>query len=70
MEDEKAKFLKIFGNIPENLREDIIAVIEEKPYTWNVSYIEIKNDTELGKKILKVLKELEIIWMKNKRKSS
>ena len=61
MEDEKAKFLKIFGNIPENLREDIIAVIEEKPYTWNVAYIEIRNDTELGKKILKALKELEII---------
>ncbi len=58
MEDEKAKFLKIFGNIPENLRGDIIAVIDEKPYTWNVAYIEIRNDTELGKKILK---ELEII---------
>ena len=61
MEDEKAKFLKIFGNIPENIREEIIAVINEKPYTWNVAYIEIRNNTELGKKILKVLKELEII---------
>ena len=61
MEDEKAKFLKIFGNIPENLREDIIAVIEEKPYTWNVAYSEIRNDSELGKKILKALRELEVI---------
>ena len=61
MEDEKSKFLKIFGNIPENLRGDIMAVIDDKPYTWNASYIEIKNDTELGKKILKALKELEII---------
>ena len=61
MEDEKAKFLKIFGNIPENIREEIIAVIEEKPYTWNVAYIEIRNNTELGPKLLKVLKELEII---------
>ncbi|MFH1710706.1 MAG: hypothetical protein ABH840_00170 [Nanoarchaeota archaeon] len=61
MEDEKAKFLKIFGNIPENLRRDIIAVIDEKPYTWNVAYIEIKNNTELGNEILKSLKELEII---------
>ena len=70
MENEKAKFLKIFGNIPESLRRDIIAVIEGKPYTWNVAYIEIKNDTQLGRKILKSLKELEIIWMKNKRKSN
>ena len=61
MGDEKAKFSKIFGNISENLRENIIAVIDDKPYTWNVAYIEIKNDTELGKKILKALKELEII---------
>ena len=61
MEDEKAKFFKIFGNIPENLRKDIIAVIDEKPYTWNVAYIEIKNNTELGKEILKALKDLEII---------
>jgi len=70
MEEEKSKFLKIFANIPESLREDIIAVIEEKPYTWNAAYIEIKNNTQLGKKILKSLKELEIIWMKNKRKSN
>jgi len=61
MEDEKAKFLKIFQDIPENLRKDIITVIEEKPYSWNVAYIEIKNDTELGKKILKAIKELGII---------
>jgi len=61
MENEKAKFLKIFGNIPESLRRDIIVVIEGKPYTWNVAYIEIKNDTQLGRKILKSLKELEII---------
>jgi len=61
MEDEKAKFLKIFQNIPENIRKDIITVIDEKPYSWNVAYIEIRNNTELGKKILKTLKELEII---------
>jgi len=61
MEDKKAKFFKIFQDIPETLRKNIIAVIDEKPYTWNVAYIEIRNDTELGKKILKALKELEVI---------
>lgn len=58
MEDKKAKFLKAFSNIPEDLREDVIAVIDKKPYTWNVAYIEIKNNTEIGKKILKFLEEL------------
>jgi len=61
MEEEKAQFLKNFANIPENLREDIIILIEEKPYTWNSAFIEIKNDTVLGEKILKTLKDLEII---------
>lgn len=51
MEDKKAKFLKIFANVPENLRKDIIAVISKKPHTWNTAFIEIKNNTELGKKI-------------------
>jgi len=61
MVDKRAKFLKIFPNISEELRKDIIIVVDDKPYTWNTAYLAIKNDTELGKKILKALKELEII---------
>jgi hypothetical protein len=61
MEDKRAKFLKIFSNIPETLRESIVAVVDNKPYTWNVAYIEIKNKTELGKKILKIMEELELV---------
>jgi len=61
MEDKKAKFLKIYANIPENLRNDIIAVVNDKTYTWNAAYFEIKNNTELGKKILKELNLTKII---------
>lgn len=61
MEDKRFKFLKIFSNIPETLRETIIAVVDNKPYTWNVAYIEIKNKTELGKKILKIMEELDLV---------
>jgi hypothetical protein len=62
MVDKKAKFMRIFANIPEKVRgEDIIAVIEDRPYTWNTAMIEIKNDSELGKKILKMIEKLEII---------
>lgn len=45
----------IFANVPEDLRKDIIAVIDGKPYTWNTAFIEIKDNTELGAKILKAL---------------
>ena len=58
MEDKRAKFMKIYANIPENLRADILVVIEKKPYTWNSAYFEIKNNTELGKKILKALESI------------
>lgn len=61
MEEKRAKFLKIFTNIPEKLREEIIVIIDEKPYSWATAYIEIKNNTELGKKLLKALIDLELI---------
>ncbi len=55
MEDKKAKFLRVYANLPDNLREDIIVVVEKKTYTWNSAYFEIKNNTELGRKLLKEL---------------
>ena len=73
MEIERIKFMKIFANLPEKIRrEDIIVVIDKKPYTWNAACLEVENNTELGKKILKKLKELNIIWekkIKKKRKN-
>jgi len=54
-EDKRAKFLRIFSNIPEELKSDILVVLDDKPYTWNVAFMEIKDNTDLGKKILKAL---------------
>ena len=54
--------MKIFNDLPEKVRrEDIVVVIDEKPYTWNVAFIEIKNRTDLGKEMLKKMKSLEIL---------
>ena len=62
MEEERIRFMKIFNDLPEKVRsEDIVVVIDEKPYTWNVAFIEVKNRTDLGKEILKKLKSLEIL---------
>jgi len=62
LEDLKVKFEKIFANLPERVRdEDIIVVLDKKPYTWNSVFFEIKNDTLLGKKMLKKLGELKLI---------
>lgn len=58
----KERFLKIYANLPINLRDEIILVLPEKgPITWNIAYLEIKEDTKLGEEILKKLEELGII---------
>lgn len=58
----KERFLKIYANLPINLREEIILVLPDKgSITWNIAYLEVKHDTELGEEILKKLDELGII---------
>lgn len=58
----KERFFKIYANLPINLREEIVLVLPQKgPITWNVAYLEINSDTELGKEILQKLIDLKII---------
>jgi len=61
MEDKIEKFLRVYPNIPANLREDIVVVIDNKTYTWDTAYLEIKENTSLGKKVLKALEGLGIL---------
>lgn len=55
------RFMKVYSNLPINLRKEIIVVIDDKPITWDVAYVEIKNNTKLSERILKKLIELDII---------
>lgn len=58
----KEKFLKIYANLPVNIRGEIIATIPETgPLTWNSVYIEVISDSNLSKEILNELDELDII---------
>lgn len=58
----REKFLKIYANLPIGVRGEIIATIENiGPVTWNSAYIEVEAGTELGKKLLTELDEMEII---------
>jgi len=58
----KESFFDIYANMPLNLRREIILVLEEKgPISWDVAYIEINNNTKLGKLILKKLEEMGVI---------
>ncbi len=57
----KEIFLKVYANLPEPEREQVIAVIDNKTYSWNIAFTEVSNDTALGKKILKKLEDLGIL---------
>jgi len=58
---EKDRFLRVFSNLPIDMRKEIILVIDEQPITWNVAFQEIGNETALGKRIIEKLLELELI---------
>ncbi len=58
----REEFLRAYSNLPLSARKEIILVLkEEGPVTWEVAYLEIKNNTPRGEKILEQLRELEII---------
>lgn len=58
----KERFLKIYADLPINLRGEIILVLLDKgPITWNIAYLEVKSDTNLSKEILEKLAALNII---------
>ena len=59
---DKARFLKVYANLPINLRNEVILVLENYgPITWNVAFVEVDNNTQLGKIILEKLINLKIV---------
>jgi len=57
----KAKFLKLIASVPLPLRDEIIAVVDNKTVSWNAAYGEINQDTENAKLILEQLKKIGLI---------
>ncbi|MBI3051107.1 hypothetical protein HYY74_01480 [Candidatus Woesearchaeota archaeon] len=57
----KGLFIKVYSNLPEDIRKEIIVVVNDRPYSWNSAYVEVINDTELGRQILKKLREMQLI---------
>lgn len=56
-----SRFQKVYANLPDKIRDGIVVVINNKPYTWNAVYIELINNTSLGKEMYKKLISMEII---------
>lgn len=59
--DKRAKFLKIYANLPLNERDRVIVIIDGQPLTWNAAWLEVDNNTIKGKEILEKLTLLKIL---------
>jgi len=67
-EEEKARFLRVYQNLPLNERRNTILVLEDKgktpekkPISWDIAYIEISEETSIGEKLLNKLIKLNLI---------
>ena len=61
LEELKARFFKAYANLPEPEREQVVAIVDEKQYSWDRANAEISNNTKLGIKILEKMKQLGIL---------
>lgn len=61
MENRKIEFLKVYANLPQATRGEVIAVIKNEPYTWQSAKLEVENDTPIGTEILELLYRLKIL---------
>lgn len=67
-EEEKARFLRVYQNLPLNERRNTIIVLEDKgkvpdkkPVSWDIAYLEISEETKIGEIILNKLIKLNLI---------
>mgnify|MGYP001184900425 CR=1 FL=1 len=66
--ENKARFMQVYQNLLLNERKNTIVIIEQKgktperaPISWDIAYIEIDQETEVGEIILNKLIRLELI---------
>jgi len=61
--EKQEDFFKVYSNIPIKVKErrNVVVVIDNQAVSWSLASQEIKNNTKLGQKLLKILKNLEII---------
>ena len=59
----RERFLKVYANVPLSIRDEIILLLgdEKKPVTWDVAYLEVRENTEASKEILQKLEKLDLI---------
>ena len=59
--DLKAKFLKVYANLPLGVREEVVIVIDSEPLSWKAAQLEVEQNTKKGQEILEQLNKLQIL---------
>ncbi len=57
----RSKFLKVFSRVPLELRNEIVAILDNEAITWSVANIEVKGKSKKGDKILELMNSLGIL---------
>lgn len=61
LEGLRSVFLKLYASVPDKLRDEIIAVVNGKTYSWNAAFFEVNGNTPLGKDIIRKLEEIGLL---------
>ena len=59
--DNNALFHQVYANLLFAARNEIVVVIDSQPLSWNAARIEVENNTEKSKQILRKLIDMKII---------
>ena len=57
----RSKFLKAFSRVPLELRNEIVALLDNEAITWSVANIEVKGKSKKGDKILELMGNLKLL---------
>ncbi|MFH1095320.1 MAG: hypothetical protein V1728_03825 [Candidatus Micrarchaeota archaeon] len=57
----RARFIKTYADIPVPLKAEIIAVVNNEPYTWNTAYFLISGKQKIGDDILRKLAQIKVL---------
>lgn len=57
----RAKFLRVFAGVSINLRDEIIAIVDDESVNWSSAYVEVMGKTTKGDQIIRRMDELGLL---------
>lgn len=55
------RFVKEYAAVPAKLREEIVVLVDDKPFNWNTAFIEVSGKTRVGEEILKRMESIGLL---------